>query len=132
MGSNSPRRGPVLRGGLALLSALLITACGGAGTAGDPARPADAAVTIEKFAYEPASMEVVVGTEITWTNEDLFGHTVTSGEPTQPSGVFDGSLGETTDGEGATFSWTATEPGTYPYFCDFHPDMRGTVTVTGS
>lgn len=139
-------RGPALRGGLALATVVLVTACGGGGTsqpqtvretsARTPTTSSQsvasdtATVSIEGFEYHPSEIEVATGTSVMWTNEDMFGHTVTAGTPDEPTGQFDGTLGETTDGAGKTFSHTFTEPGTYPYFCDFHPAMRATVTVT--
>jgi plastocyanin len=33
-------------------------------------------------------------------------------------------------GAGASFQLTAGAPGTYTYFCEIHPFMKGTLTVT--
>lgn len=92
------------------------------------------------IAFKPASLEVSVGTEVTWTNmDDQVRHTVTSGEPgdggvpgvsegesARPDGTFDGDLPDAGD----TFSFTFDEPGTYMYFCRVHPSMTGEVVVT--
>lgn len=88
-------------------------------------------VVISGFVFEPASIEVAAGTRVRWTNEDMFAHTVTSGQPGGPTGQFDGDLGEldNVDASGTTFDTAFTEPGTYPYFCRFHPKMRGEVVV---
>lgn len=89
---------------------------------------ADAAETdsveIVNNTYSPATITVKVGTEVTWTNQDSVAHTVTTydGAPaTVDSGLF---------GRGESFSFTFDEPGTYEYFCEPHPHMRGTVIVT--
>lgn len=136
---------PVL---LAIVTALLLAACGGGGdssgppTSGDtsasePAAAADGGsteVTIESFTFMPEEVEVSAGTEVTWTNQDGFAHTVTSGTPDDTTDRFDGVMGELGEmnGKGKTFSFTFEEPGTYEYFCRFHPQqMRATVTVTG-
>lgn len=103
--------------------AALLAACTGSA-------PAETAVTIEDFVYTPEAVTVPVGAAVTWTNEDIFGHTVTSGTPEDPDGRFDHTLGETTDGEGTQATVTFEEPGTYQYFCAFHPQMRGEVRVT--
>lgn len=90
----------------------------------------EAEVRIKDFQFIPPDLEVEVGTTVNWTNEDFFGHTVTSGEPNAPTDTFDGVLGEVAQAEGMTFSYTFEEPGTYDYFCRFHPRMTATVTVT--
>lgn len=92
---------------------------------------AGAEVAIIDFVFEPESVEVPAGTTVRWTNEDMFAHTVTSGEPGEPTDQFDGQLGEldNVNAAGTTFEHTFTEPGTYPYFCRFHPKMLGEVVV---
>ena len=77
-------------------------------------------IEIEDFAYAPASLTVKVGTTVTWTNKDNVRHTVTS-----DTGVFDSGL----FGKDASFSFTFTEVGVFPYFCTPHPYMVATVTV---
>ena len=82
--------------------------------------PSDAAVTISGFAFDPASLDVAVGTTVTWTNQDATQHTVTAAD-----GSFDsGGLAQ-----GATFSQTFDTAGTFSYACKFHPTMQATVTV---
>ncbi|MGH2727849.1 MAG: cupredoxin domain-containing protein, partial [Actinomycetota bacterium] len=84
------------------------------------------AVKIAGFLFKPATLSVPVDTTVTWTNSDDIEHTVTSGTPEAPTGVFD-------SGQKAklqTFSHTFSEAGTFTYFCDNHKSMRGEVTVT--
>lgn len=80
--------------------------------------------------YGPNESTVGVGETITFTNDDFVLHTATSiaaeDDPT-PDGVFDTGL--LNNGESAEV--TFDEAGTYHYFCSIHPQMRGTVTVTG-
>jgi plastocyanin len=76
---------------------------------------------IENFAYSPDPIEISVGTTVTWTNLDTAPHTVS-----QVGGGFESGRMD----QGATFSFTFTEPGTYEYFCQFHPNMKGTVVVS--
>ena len=64
-------------------------------------------------------MTIRVGTTVTWTNKDDGEHTVTSDD-----GVFNGSV---TDG--ATFSFTFTEAGEFPYHCDIHRSMKTKIIV---
>ena len=77
-------------------------------------------------AYQPNPIEVSIDDTITWTNDDIAQHTVTSGESGEPDGKFDSGLMST----GATFEHTFTEAGEYPYFCTLHPNMVGTVIVS--
>src|SRR3989442_756413 len=59
---------------------------------------------------------------VTWVNKDTVTHTVTS----DGSSLFDSGFMPT----GATFQFTFTMAGTYPYYCTVHPFMKGTVVVT--
>ena len=74
--------------------------------------------------FNPNQPSVTKGASITWTNDDGTTHTVTSGVPGTPSGKFDQSVDA-----GKTFSFTFNDAGTYEFFCNIHPSMRGTVTV---
>jgi plastocyanin len=77
--------------------------------------------------FEPADIEVAVGTTVTWVNADIVNHTVTSGPAGDPDGMFDESLDSGGDDATVTFD----EAGTFDYYCDLHRSMVGTVTVTG-
>ncbi len=79
-----------------------------------------AEIVISGFAFSE-DLTVAVGTTITVRNDDSAGHTWTSDD-----GAFDSGLIEA----GATFEFTFTEAGTFPFHCDVHPSMTGTVTVT--
>ena len=67
--------------------------------------------------YIPFNVSVSAGDEITWSNDDTAAHTVTSGLPGAPDGIFDSSLFMA----GGTYSVTLDESGDYPYFCMVHP-----------
>ncbi len=77
-------------------------------------------VTIQNFAFTPAAIVVPVGSTVTWTNQDLEEHTVTAHDNTFASDVV---------GNGRSFSYTFTRPGTYNYFCSIHTNMVGKVVV---
>ena len=79
-----------------------------------------ATVSIVDFAFDPASVEVPVGATVTWTNTGAAPHTATASDGTFDSGQL---------APGATFSHTFTATGTFPYVCQIHPQMTGTVTV---
>ncbi|HEX2030968.1 MAG TPA: plastocyanin/azurin family copper-binding protein [Actinomycetota bacterium] len=86
----------------------------------EPAGAAPDAVLLQGFAFEPPTLEVEAGTEVTWTNEDPADHTVTAKDGSFDSGPF---------GQGQTFSFTAEQPGRVAYFCAIHPTMEGTIVV---
>jgi plastocyanin len=79
-----------------------------------------AAVSIVDFAFDPAAVEIPVGATVTWTNTGAAPHTATASDGTFDSGQL---------APGATFSHTFTAAGTFPYVCQIHPQMTGTVTV---
>jgi plastocyanin len=86
---------------------------------GVAARAGDVAVHIDNFVFEPAQLNVKVGTTVTWTNRDDIPHTVVC------AGKFR-SKAMDTDG---TFSFTFTDAGEYKYFCSLHPHMTGSIKV---
>jgi plastocyanin len=79
------------------------------------------AVTVAGFEFTPGEVEVAVGDEVTWSNEDDTTHTVTADD-----GSFDHSL----DGAGTSAAQTFDEAGEYAYHCEIHASMQGTVVVT--
>ena len=90
--------------------------------AGRPARaeaPA-AAVSIDNFAFNPATIRIKPGTTVTWTNRDDIPHVVLFSVLKLRSKVMD------TD---QTFSQLFDAPGSFDYFCALHPHMKGKVIV---
>ena len=79
-------------------------------------------VKIDNFSFGPASLNVAVGTTVTWTNRDDIPHTVVS---TDDAKTFKSKVLDTDE----KFSFTFTKAGTYPYFCSIHPKMTGKVIV---
>jgi plastocyanin len=83
-------------------------------------------------AFSPNPINVKVGGTVTWTNKDNQAHTVVSGtgsaDPKKGT-VFDSGL-TTLIQPGKSFSHTFTTAGTIPYFCEIHPAMVGTITVS--
>ncbi len=71
--------------------------------------------------YDPDPVEVKVGETVTWQNDDSAIHTATSND-----GTFDSKI--LTRGE--VFSFTFEEAGEFPYYCEIHPNMKGTVVVS--
>ena len=76
--------------------------------------------------FSPSSVSIQVGDTVkwTWANNN---HSVTSGNPNSPNGIFDSG----THNQPFNFSFTFATAGTYPYYCRVHGSMMtGTVTVT--
>ena len=67
-------------------------------------------------------------TEVTWENNDTAAHVSQSGNAADgPNGYWNSSL--IMAGQSYTKSFEGFEPGTYPYFCQVHPWMEGTIIV---
>jgi plastocyanin len=82
--------------------------------------------------FSPNVINIKIGDTVTWTNYDVIPHTVTAGTgPSDPNKgkEFDSGL-STPVMPGKTFSHRFTRAGEFPYFCQLHPAMGGTVTVT--
>ena len=90
----------------------------GVGAAGRALPPAS--VDIQDSKYVPQALTVAPGTTVRWINRDEETHTVTSS-----AGLF-GSAGLDL---GEAYSYTFTAPGVYPYTCDLHAFMQGTIVV---
>ena len=125
----------------ALLSAALLAGCGGndddagataatgtsptttgAGAGPGAGEPTDT-IKIADFVYDPEPATVRAGERISVPNADAAPHTITdagSGKAFD-SGTIKGK---------ATGSVTIDEPGSYRYICEFHPFMKGEITVT--
>jgi len=88
-------------------------------------RAAPPTVTVKTFAFGPKVVEVTPGTTVTWSNDDDIEHTVTAGDPDDPSGTFDRSL----SGKGAVVSVRFNSVGSWSYYCKRHSFMRGEVRV---
>lgn len=83
------------------------------------AAAASARVSAADDLFQPASLDVVVGTTVTWVNEGKAKHTVT----------FESGPSSDILASGASFTRTFSAPGTFKYLCALHPGMTGVVTV---
>ena len=93
-------------------------------TASSSSASSSGGVTVKAagFAFNPTSVTVKKGQKVTWTNGDPAPHNVTSSDGTIKSKDF---------GNGQSFTYTATKPGTFHYICTIHPQMKATLIVTG-
>jgi plastocyanin len=119
----------------ALVGAALLAGCGGddddgsaattssTASAGASAGATTSTIKIVKFVYDPNPATVKAGQAISIPNADAAPHTITDGGSGKAfdSGTIKGK---------ATGSLTIDEPGSYRYICEFHPFMKGEITVT--
>ena len=88
---------------------------------GDPVTATEV-TAVKSYTFDPQVIEIAPGSEVTWTNEDDFPHTVrllTGADVTK-----DLPIGQST-------SITFDDSGTFYYECSLHPQqMRGKVIVS--
>jgi plastocyanin len=82
-------------------------------------------IDIADNTFGPNKITVPVGAKVVWTHKGQKPHTVTADDGSFSSGKLDA---------GATFAQTFEQPGTFPYFCEFHggkggEGMAGTIVV---
>ena len=102
----------------ALITAAVVLALGVLGCSGDGGAPT---VQVLDNAFEPAAINITVGTRVNWSWNGRNPHNV----------IFDQSTGLPSSGvqtEGA-FDITFSATGTFNYQCSIHAGMTGTVTV---
>ena len=75
-------------------------------------------VVMRNMKFNPATLEVKKGDVVEWKNEDITPHTATAA-------TFD----STSIDPDKSWKHTFSEPGSFPYSCTFHPDMKAVVTV---
>lgn len=112
IGTLATRLGRVLAV-IALVAAAVVSAPGG--------RAASHDITIRDTGFDPASLTVVAGEPVTWTNATKSEHTVTA---------VDGSFDSGPIGPGEAFGHVFDTPGTFAYQDTMTPALAGTITVT--
>ena len=83
-----------------------------------PAPAATIQVTIDQVAYAPVEIQAKVGDTIEWINKDIVAHTATV------RGDWDVMV---LPNKSARL--VVKKAGTFDYFCRFHPNMKGRMTV---
>ena len=91
-----------------------------------PAVAGSTDVAIQGYLFGPKALTVPVGSTVTWTQSDATKHTVTGGDATAKVLLDSENLAE-----GDTYEVSFEEVGSFAYFCVFHPNMQGTITVEG-
>src|SRR5205807_3345311 len=117
-----------------LVISLFVAACGGGSKKSSGSTPstlpgvgggAAKAVTIvpagTTWKFQPQSVTVAPGASLTWTNDTDVPHNVVFTDASvKSSDLFD---------KGKSFTTSIDHPGSYPYICSVHPDMKATVVV---
>ena len=94
-----------------------------------PALPAAAAgpqpvtVRIKNFAFVPVKLTITAGTTVVFVNDDDEPHTATAANK-----AFDSEAIDTKKSWKHAFA----RPGTFAYYCELHPQMRGQIVVTAA
>src|SRR5499427_151199 len=83
-----------------------------------------------ELVFSPSSVTIHPGDQVRWTWASS-GHSTTSGSPGQPNNIWDSGIRN----QGATFTRTFSNAGTFPYYCVPHGGccgMVGTVMVVNA
>lgn len=109
-------------GALLVVAAMTLGSCGGTSSDTTTNFPTigSTRITIDNFAFSPATITVQAGTEVTWQNMQGSTHTVTG----DADGFDSAQLPKD-----AEFSQTFDTPGEYDYHCEIHPNMTGKIIV---
>jgi plastocyanin len=89
------------------------------GTACVPARAETITVTIEKLVFSPTDIKAKVGDTIEWVNKDILAHTATV------KGDWDVMIQPK-----KSASLVLKKAESVEYYCRFHPNMKGHITVS--
>lgn len=95
------------------LGALLLALAAGSSRAGT------IQIKMQNLAFAPAQVEAHVGDTIEWVNADFVAHTATA-----RNGAWDVMIPPN-----ATRSVTLKSDGAVDYYCKFHPNMTGRISV---
>lgn len=137
---------------MALVSMLILVACGGTTTANSAPTPAPTVAQVTPtptaapatqptsvvivqmlenppghYFFKPDTLTITAGTTVVWVDNSDAPHTVTS-DPNAPTAF--GTTSNVT--EGKTFGLVFNTPGTYNYHCNIHPNMKATITVNAT
>ena len=84
-----------------------------------PAQAATIQITSTDLVFGPSEVSAKVGDTIEWINKDVFAHTATA-----RNGDFDVMMPPK-----KTVTLLLKKAGTVEYYCRFHPNMKGVLTV---
>ncbi len=101
-----------------VIAVALLVACSGQQAKAPTGGSSSSTITLQNFAFNPASLTVSSGTTVTFKNADQVQHHIVVGTT---------DLGLQQPGESKT--WKASKDGVYVMRCLIHPSMRGQLTV---
>jgi len=99
----------------------LISSCYKSNNTNYNTTPTSNKVSITSAGYSPASLTVVMGSSVTWTNNDYTTHTVTANDNSFNSGDI---------AAGHSFTKTFDVQGTFAYHCVYHSTMKATIIIS--
>lgn len=107
-----------------ILLSIAVLAASTGGAYADAPRSVGAAtplvVHVRDFKYAPTPIRVHVGDTVAFINDDSEVHTVTASDKKFDSEGLDSN---------GTWKHTFATAGTFAYFCELHPYMKGTIVV---
>ncbi|CAB4323599.1 MAG: hypothetical protein F2520_06645 [Actinobacteria bacterium] len=114
---------------------LMAVSCSGSGSTASttstsiaqPVQSGTIAVSSVDNNFRPQDITVTLGSSVVWTNDGRAEHNIV------PSGPTPFHADKESFPPGSSYTWEATELGTFPYFCSIHgtatAGMYGSVTV---
>jgi plastocyanin len=119
--------------GLVALAALLVACSGASAASGTPAPVAsgatagDVSIAARDLKFSPTQVSVNANTAFTidFDNQESAPHNIQIKDGSGAS-IFKGEIITSTR---VTYAVPALAAGTYPFICDVHPDMTGTITA---
>ena len=81
----------------------------------------ETAALVAECAFRPTVTYIEPGESVTWTNKDVFDHTITGAAYSWGS--------ESPLSQGDTVTYAFKKEGVYPYYCAYNPSMVGAVVV---
>ena len=106
---------------LAVLSLTALGACGVRSSSEGSGASGGATVAMQGLEFSPKTITVRVGQPVHWRNDDSVDHNVVA--------TRGASFRSRAFGQGGTYEYTPTKPGSIKYVCTLHPGMSGTLIV---
>jgi plastocyanin len=113
---------------LAFAAAALAAACASSAPT-PPASPADVTISANNLQFAPTSVQAPAGRAFTidFNNQETAQHNVTIATDNSFGNIL--FRGEIVGQQAIRYNVPALQAGTYPFRCDVHPDMLGTLVA---